>query len=123
MELWRAEQAGWDIGRQEFAAAAHEGTSPSHALADYVGTYEHVAYGRLVVTEVGGVLHVAGFGEEVVLDHYHYDVFTVAFPGDPTENTGLEGMPLRFDYGTDGVIREVTMPVERAIDPVVFKRV
>ena len=42
------------------------GTKPSHALTDYVGEYEHPAYGALKITMKGDRLTVKLNGEEVI---------------------------------------------------------
>lgn len=123
---WNARiRAEWDEGRQQEAEARAKreaervtGTAPSHALSDYVGTYEHPGYGRIEVTERDGVLRLEWDGDEVVLTHYHYDVFEVRHTG---PNTPLEGR-LQFQMGMNGTLDRLAVPLEPAVDPIVFRR-
>ena len=61
--------------RSTAAVGRVAGTTPSHALADYVGEFEHPAYG--VVTVTGGDTGLAFdfHGIKMPLSHFHYDRF------------------------------------------------
>ena len=50
-------------------------TKPSHALADYVGTYEDAAYGKLKIEEKNGQLSFTFNNMSLPLNHYHYNRF------------------------------------------------
>ena len=50
-------------------------TRPSHALADYVGEYEHPAYGTLKIEMQNGQLRFDFHTLVFPLTHYHYDRF------------------------------------------------
>jgi CubicO group peptidase (beta-lactamase class C family) len=50
-------------------------TKPSHALGDYVGEYEHPAYGLLKITQKGGQLQFDFHKMVFPMTHYHYDRF------------------------------------------------
>jgi CubicO group peptidase (beta-lactamase class C family) len=53
-------------------------TRPSHALADYAGTYEHPAYGLMNVTLKGDQLQFDFHKIRMAMAHYHYDRFDTA---------------------------------------------
>ena len=61
------------------AAARITGTSPSRALAQYVGTYSDKIYGEAVITEKGGALSLSFSPAPELftgaLSHWHYDTF------------------------------------------------
>jgi CubicO group peptidase (beta-lactamase class C family) len=63
------------ISRQNPKVDQIKNTKPSHALADYVGTYEDEAYGKLKIEEKNGELIFAFNNISLVLNHYHYDRF------------------------------------------------
>lgn len=50
-------------------------TTPSHALADYVGTYARPGYRPARVTLEGGSLHLEFNGWNAPLSHFSYDTF------------------------------------------------
>lgn len=55
-------------------------TVPSHPLADFVGVYTNPTYGDIPITLEEDGLHFA-YGEGAsVLEHFHYDVFTIKNP-------------------------------------------
>jgi CubicO group peptidase (beta-lactamase class C family) len=53
-------------------------TRPSHDLADYAGSYEHPAYGRLNVAIDGTQLRFRFRRFNLPLNHFHYDRFDTA---------------------------------------------
>jgi CubicO group peptidase (beta-lactamase class C family) len=65
-------------GMQARAAASAgrvEGTRPSHALDDYLGEYEHPAYGVLTIARGDTGLTFDLHGIRMPLSHFHYDRF------------------------------------------------
>ncbi len=105
-------------------AAAVPDTSPSHPLADHAGEYEHEGYGKASVRADGDglVLEVAGI--EFPLRHYHYDVWMVPYDLPPgAAASGRGGAKVRFDYGNDGKIDSVAVPLEPSVSPIRFQRV
>jgi hypothetical protein len=50
-------------------------TKPSHALPDYVGEYEHPAYGILKIGQKDGQLQFEFHKIQLPLTHFHYDRF------------------------------------------------
>lgn len=95
-----------------------EGTSPSHALPDYAGRYEHPAYGTLrIEADDAGLGYAYGpFGG--ALEHWHYDVFRAA----TEEDVPVSEMKLTFGYDEKGDIDRVSAPLESEVDPIVFER-
>ena len=55
----------------------HYRTKPSLRLAEYVGSYEHPAYGKARVTLERGRLVVRWSSFTLPLEHFHYDTFAV----------------------------------------------
>ena len=74
-----------------------EGTQPSHALADYAGTYRNATYGDIVISCGEEGLSFLYNKAVSPLEHYHYDTFRITSP------THLfAGMTLNFLTGTAG---------------------
>ena len=61
--------------RASATAGRVAGTRPSHALDDYVGEYEHPAYGVLAITRADSGLAFDLHGIKLPLTHFHYDRF------------------------------------------------
>jgi hypothetical protein len=93
------------------------GTSPSHPLDNYVGKYEHAAYGILEIRRGAQGLDLALDDLKTPLEHVHYDVFGIV-PGAPM----IEG---RITFGLDkkGAIGSVSVPMDHSVKPIVFTRV
>ena len=95
----------------------HEGTKPSHALADFAGDFENPAYGLVRIEASGGALRLAFHGAHG-LEHVHYDVFAV--PRDQRDD--FDRMRLVFETDATGAIVSFTMPLEPETKPIVFVR-
>lgn len=105
-----------------------QGTSPSHDLADYAGTYGHPGYGEVtftVVDESDGsgttALTLDFHGIEAPMEHWHYDTWSGAEvdDGDPT----LQNTKFLFHTNVDGLISAVESSLEPAASAIVFARV
>jgi CubicO group peptidase (beta-lactamase class C family) len=57
------------------AAGQVKGTHPSHAIADYLGEYEHPAYGVLTIARGDTGITFDMHGIKMPLTHFHYDRF------------------------------------------------
>ena len=113
------EEARDDSLRRARAAERKTGTSPSHPLTAFAGTYEHPGYGPVVVEAVGDGLRLSVDRVRVMLRHYHYDVFELA-----EKNVLVPMSPLvRFLANGKGEIDRVGLPFEPALETVEFKRV
>lgn len=70
----KGKQAGKE-GRQKTGQDRIAGTKPSHPLSDYVGQYEHPAYGILTISMKDTTLQFDFHKIVLPLYHYHYDRF------------------------------------------------
>lgn len=101
-----------------------EGTRPSRAVEAYVGSYWHPGYGALEVVrhEDRGELGLAMVynGITAPMEHWHYDVWNGADPGDgdPT----FEDTKIQFRANVDGLVSGVEATLEVTVDPIVFAR-
>ena len=97
-----------------------EGTAPSHALADYAGTYEAPGYRRFRVDFENGGLKADFNTFAAGLKHYHYDTFATDAPIGELPS----GLPVTF--GTDPSGRVCTLSVmlgsEQDLKPIVFTK-
>jgi hypothetical protein len=99
------------------AKARKKGTKPSHPLHDFVGSFDHPAYGVLSIQVKNGRLHATRDTLTWRLDHYHYDQFQGILATDKTDI-----VPFSFLTGPGGKIPSVSVKLENAVDPIVFKR-
>jgi CubicO group peptidase (beta-lactamase class C family) len=96
-----------------------EGTSPTHALADYAGSYEHPAYGKVRIEADGGNLKASYNGLSFPLKHFHYDIFEV--PDEPLNP--LAEAKVTFFYNKKGDVDRLAAPIEPTVSDIVFTRV
>ncbi len=82
-------------------------TKPSHALAEYVGTYEHKAYGKIMITIEGDHLHMKHRIWDEALEHFHYDQFWSTEHPDMTINNGLRVYKLHFTTNEAGKLDKI----------------
>ncbi len=90
-------------------------TEPSHKLADYTGTFEHPAYGKMIISMKDDKLYFSYHTFESVLKHYHYDVFE-------PEQEPIDGMKLSFYNNSKGEIDKVTSLLEPSVKEIEFIR-
>lgn len=91
-------------------------TLTSHGTKDYVGAYEHLAYGILEIQEQAGNLQIVGKGEIIPLEHYHYDVFKAT--------DGLfKDTKFVFSMNKDGDIYQIAAPLQPGVSDIVFERI
>jgi hypothetical protein len=97
-------------------------TKPSHGLADYVGTYENKAYGKLIISLDGDHLRMKHRIWDEELQHFHYDQFWSTEHPDLTINYSLRVYKLHFITNEAGKVDKIKTKVEQ--DPEVeFSRV
>ncbi len=93
-------------GMKAMNAPKLEGTSPTHPIDDYIGTYKNTCYGDFVVTKNGDDLSLAYNKCDYELLHYHYDTYLLR------NQVGLfDGMTLKFNTGNDGKIGEIQFAI------------
>jgi CubicO group peptidase (beta-lactamase class C family)/dipeptidyl aminopeptidase/acylaminoacyl peptidase len=96
-----------------------DGTSPSHALADYAGRYQHPAYGVLNVEHDGSALKVSATSDlSIGLHHFHYDIFESE--DDPSGR--FDKRKITFLYDKKGDIDRISISLEPAVSEIVFTR-
>jgi hypothetical protein len=88
--------------QQQRLARRRHGTRPSHELAAYVGTYEHLAFGTIQIKLTRGKLAWCYRDDELPLEHFHHDTFTVSgeLPGEAD---------VVFDLDTKGAVRQFSI--------------
>lgn len=96
-----------------------EGTSLSHEPAEYAGNYAHPAYGVIEIAVEDDGLVATFHGESSRLERVHYDVFEL--PENPL--IPFSGRKVLFRYDKRGDINELLVPLEPAVDDIVFERV
>ena len=83
-------------------------TKPSHALTDYVGDYEHPAYGLLKIGMRDGQLQFDFHKIRLPLTHFHYDRFD-------TPDDEIEGKwSVNFVTSPQGDISKAVMSLDQA---------
>jgi hypothetical protein len=94
-------------------------TIPSHAIADYVGTYSNPGYGSIEIDLVGGEL-VAKYNHlHFPLDHWNYNVFEIS------RNSALsilKGVRFAFHENSHGDIKYLAVPLEPKIPSLLFTK-
>ena len=98
-------------------------TSPSHALDDYAGRYDHPGYGAVEIRRVGAVLHFVRNDLMVPLAHWHYDAWVF----DANELFEIHKQHLfdganrvMFSANADGEIDTLSLPLEATLPPARF---
>jgi CubicO group peptidase (beta-lactamase class C family) len=114
----QAEQRAADEAEEREEPDRVEGTSPSHLLDAYTGTFEHPGYGKLHVDLTDGALELTFNNTTGVLEHYHYDVFEIA--EEPLNLLG--GLKVVFRYDKLGTVDRIEVPLEPRVDDIVFTR-
>ncbi|MEQ8303039.1 MAG: serine hydrolase [Cyclobacteriaceae bacterium] len=88
-----------------------KGTKPSHELADYVGVYDHNAYGEIVVSLQGDNLRMKHRIWDEPLAHFHYDQFWSPEYPDLTINYSLRVYRLKFLTDEAGKIDKIATQI------------
>ena len=96
-------------------------TTPSHDLSEFVGTYEEPGYGVVKVELIDGKLHATYNNITAKLDHWHYDVFSVAEESEDLL-VSREGLKYTFRNNVNGEIEDLTIPFESNSSDIVFKK-
>jgi hypothetical protein len=96
-----------------------EGTSPSRDLTAFTGEYGHDGYGVAEIELRDGGLVMLYNGMTMPLEHWHYDVFSVA---EMDEEVIPENLRANFLTDARGRISKLSLPLEAFVDPIVFER-
>ncbi|MFB6232095.1 MAG: serine hydrolase [Salinibacter sp.] len=120
-DFYAQQQAEPDTARSDTTEAPSDTTAapgPSHPLGDYVATYSNPGYGTFEVTMEDDSL-VGRYGRfSSTLRHKQYDVFELH----PEVGGGEQTFKVQFESAMDGTIDEAKIPMESAVDPIVFAR-
>jgi CubicO group peptidase (beta-lactamase class C family) len=95
------------------------GTHPSHNLDDYVGEYENPGYGIVSIQRDGDAFQLKINELSRPLRHFHYDVFEV--PEKSTDDFA-NNLKVAFHTNLNGDIASLSIPLEPAVDDIVFAR-
>jgi CubicO group peptidase (beta-lactamase class C family) len=93
------------------------GTQPSHALAGYVGEYEHPGYGTIEIVADGPKLKMKFHTLELPLEHWHYDNFH------GTDTTLEIDFALSFHTDQNGNIDQLTSQLDPLSDDAIFTKI
>ena len=95
-------------------------TTPSHALPDYCGIYEHPGYGIIaIVPGDDGRLHWQFRSAQAPLEHWHYDVFLLT-----TDDIHplLRNTTFEFFANVHGDITSVSVALDPHSEKILFKK-
>jgi CubicO group peptidase (beta-lactamase class C family) len=87
-------------------------TTPSHALADYVGSYEHKAYDKIIITLEGDHLRMQHRMWNEKLEHFHYDQFWTTDHPDFLINYSLRVYKLHFMTNEAGKLDKIKTRID-----------
>jgi len=108
LEVRRKQKEADKEARSKAGAARAAGTTPSHALADYVGEYAHEAYGVLKIGLDAGKLQFDFHTLRFPMEHFHYDRFDT--PDDEEEGR----WSVNFSTSPQGDIDRATLSLDEA---------
>lgn len=94
--------------RQKASVGRIAGTKPSHPLDDYLGEYEHPAYGIIKITKKDEDMQFALNKIQLPLSHFHYDRF------DTPDDQRLGLFSLNFTTNPQGDIGGLTVSVDES---------
>lgn len=103
--------------RDETKEARCKDTKPAHKLEEYVGEYEHPAYGVIKIDRDGKKLRIKYNFLDSELEHWHYEVFQAT-----VEEMGDEKVKFQFLTNTRGDVDRISTLLEVSIDEIVFER-
>jgi len=89
---------------------------PTHPIPDYVGEYEHPAYGIIAVRQQSGSLKMKFNAFDEDLTHFHFDVF------EATLSDLDQKMKYQFNMDMNGNIISVSTTIEPLLGPTTFKK-
>jgi CubicO group peptidase (beta-lactamase class C family) len=94
--------------RSRAGAERVSGTKPSHSLEDYVGEFEHPAYGVLTVSRQGEALGFDFHKIKLPLSHFHYERFDT--PDDEQDGK----WSVNFSTNPQGEVDKALVSVDQA---------
>jgi hypothetical protein len=102
---------------EEEDVVRQQGTSPSHELQAYTGTFSHPGYDDIVISRKGDSLYLklVAAPELLPLGHYHYDVF---YNDDPM----LGETKVQFLTDLDGAVSQIEVKLEPSLPAIALDR-
>jgi CubicO group peptidase (beta-lactamase class C family) len=122
IDEYPAALAGLKASREAEEKKRKKDTKPSHALAEYAGKYEHPAFGaaKIELKKDNLIFSLRDIEETIsTLKHYQYNTFK-------TSSRSLVGgfdMKVNFMMNENGDIDRLLLPLEPAVEDIVFKKV
>lgn len=99
-------------------------TKPSHATADYAGTYWNGGYGSFVVKADGDEMRWSFHGWTGTLKHYHYDVFEMLVDRRHENSLVLPVKLVLLEHNQAGDIHQLSITMrEASAGDVTFQRI
>jgi len=95
------------------------GTTPSHSLEEYTGSYEHPGYGRISVKLKGDQLQLTYNGITTPLEHWHYEVFNAA---EGAKDDAFEDLKFMFLTDMNGNVASIETPFESKVKNIIFNK-
>jgi CubicO group peptidase (beta-lactamase class C family) len=108
-----------EVDEQSRTAARKQNAPPGHGLADYAGSYQHPAYGTMVIKRTADGLHWAYRTFAAALAHRHFETFEV--PQLPNE-LNPDRLALSFHTDRDGNVASLSAQLETMVPDIVFLR-
>jgi CubicO group peptidase (beta-lactamase class C family) len=108
-----------DSVRKAREAERKPGTTPSHPLSEYTGSYEHPGYGRLTISSTGTGLELGLDSHRVPLLPFHYDIWELDGRSTAVPISGR----VTFYLNKKGEVDRIAVPLEPALADIVFTRV
>lgn len=102
------------------------GTTPSHAVKEYVGLFDNRGYGELSLSGSDGELVMHRYTTTIPLTHWHYDAWIPSDHGkfgidEPNAFDGTN--PILFESNASGKISALSVKLEPSVKPIHFQRV
>ena len=91
-------------------------TTPSHPLKDYVGKFEHPAYGTIEIKNPGDDLTILYHGFDMKMKHINYDIFE-------TKDDRYPPVKIFFLTNPNGEVDKITSKLQEGVKDIEFKRV
>ncbi len=99
--------------------AARRTDASSRPMSEYVGDYDHPAYGRVTIEAANDALAFRYRGMSGALIHRHYDAFEL---DEQPETLWPGGLGVTFVYDREGQIDRLLAPLEPSVADTVFRR-
>ena len=99
--------------------AARRTDASSRPMSEYVGDYDHPAYGRVTIEAANDALAFRYRGMSGTLIHRHYDAFEL---DEQPETLWPGGLGVTFVYDREGQIDRLLAPLEPSVADTVFRR-